>query len=91
MNEAWKNGKKTLILGLILVCLPQSWAQIFFSVISRWRIVKHYSKLLSYKIKKTLMNKAWEKKKKINFGLHFGLFTPNFSPPEFFHEFYLYE
>ena len=37
------------------------------------------------------MNKAWEKKKKINFGLHFGLFTPNFSPPEFFHEFYLYE
>ena len=30
MNEAWKNGKKNLILGLILVCLPQSQAQIFF-------------------------------------------------------------
>ena len=26
MNEAWKNGKK----NLILVCLPQSQAQIFF-------------------------------------------------------------
>ena len=56
---------------------PKSGPKFFFSVILPWRVVKHYSKLLSYKIKKKPNEQSLRKK--------------DFNPPEFFREFYLYE
>ena len=37
--------------------------------------------------KEKLINQTRENDKKLNFGLHFGLFGPNLGPQTFFHEF----